>query len=415
MIDQRQQEILAELSRKWGGKESEVIYYGSADATPQFVRLVAAFCRAYGTDLLDRVLRTHSGETRTIREQVLAAVVWTSEQIRQNPLGLLGFKRSNLQFGHRFQILQDGATALIHLDGSLANSEAPIETIGLQGLAYDCLIYGIELVGEAAEESVETWQRQASNLAQGTMERFWSDELQYFHSVLDRDPHSDLPRVSDVLDAMPGELLETRIFETLEERDRRKCITGIVHMLFSPEFLTQAGVRTRGVSHAALLPYADYQGSQTCWGVINSILANGLRAQGFDELAREIARRHIDALRVSGELYEFLYVTPDGNVALDYAKPDDCSESQPTIVGTNRPQQEQAWTVSFVLRELLYLRPDVSAPDSKGWQVDVTRAVRANMESGGTRTPAGLPLNAAKYCVDTEKGIELERLVLSTT
>lgn len=418
MINRRQQQIFAELSRQWGGSATEVIQYGSADATPQFVRLVAQYCQKYGVDLLDRVLLSHWGERRTIRQQVIRAVTWTSDQILHNPLGLLGFRRSNVQFGHRYQILQDGATALIHADGRLANTSEIIETIGLQGLAYDCLIYGVELVGKDVGKSAEIWQGQASNLARSVMELYWNRDLQYFHSVLDRNPHTGAPQLSTVLDAMPGELLETRIFESLGEEQRREAISGIIRQLFSSEFLTPAGIRTRGVSYAELLPYADYHGSQTCWGVINSVIANGLRTQNFNVLADEVAARYVGALSVSGELYEFLYVSPEGQVAYEYTGKDDCDGMENLIVGTNRPQRDQAWTVSFVLREAELKRPgtvgNIDRPER--WKTELTREISEGEASADTLRMTeklrhtGISADLA-YCVDTKKGAELERLV----
>src|SRR5438270_3770612 len=40
--------LLRELAGKWGGDETSLTYYGSADATPLFVRLVARYCATHG-------------------------------------------------------------------------------------------------------------------------------------------------------------------------------------------------------------------------------------------------------------------------------------------------------------------------------------------------------------------------------
>ena len=56
-IGPHQQQLLKELSEKWGGTEKEMIYYGSIDATPQLVRLVATHCRHFGSEILNEELK----------------------------------------------------------------------------------------------------------------------------------------------------------------------------------------------------------------------------------------------------------------------------------------------------------------------------------------------------------------------
>lgn len=56
-VGSRQEAILRELSGKWGGTEDRVIQYGSADSTPQYVRLVGSHVRHHGAGILDETFR----------------------------------------------------------------------------------------------------------------------------------------------------------------------------------------------------------------------------------------------------------------------------------------------------------------------------------------------------------------------
>ncbi len=160
-----QQALLDELAERWGGTTDGVVQYGSADATPQFVRLVARHCRLHGDEILDETFRRADGAVLTLRESLRAAVTWTEEEVRAADRPLLGFLRSNKAHGHRWQILQDGATSIIHPDGLLANAEARVETIGLQGLAYDALVDGADLLERDMPDDARRWRELAVGAA----------------------------------------------------------------------------------------------------------------------------------------------------------------------------------------------------------------------------------------------------------
>lgn len=100
-----------------------------------------------------------------------------------------------------------------------------------------------------------------------------------------------------------------------------------------------------------MLPYLDYHGSYTCWGVTNSILAQGLRRQGLPRQAADVSSRFLSNLRETGTIYEFLYVDDEGRVPFTLYEHTARSPSSEIICGTNYPEQDQAWTLSFVMRE----------------------------------------------------------------
>src|SRR5690606_25495829 len=104
---------------------SRVVQYGSVDATPGFVAAVyLAMLHPQSEVRLDDFVHMLDGRVVTLRQVVLESVRWTERGIRdrQRAIGrpLLGFRRTNRQFGHRFQIHADGGASLTFPDGQLA-------------------------------------------------------------------------------------------------------------------------------------------------------------------------------------------------------------------------------------------------------------------------------------------------------
>jgi glycogen debranching enzyme len=357
--------------------------------------------RHHGASILDETFRRADGEALTVRDSVRAAVTWTEEEIRVAGRPLLGFLRSNKEYGHRWQIVQDGATSIIHPDGRLANADARVETIGLQGLAYDALVDGADLMEDTSPEDVRRWRALAIEVRDATLEAFWMPDDGYFATAIDRDPaDGTTPRLVRTISSIPTELLETGIFDDLPADDRQAYISGIVRMAHGPEFVTPAGIRSRSLRHLDVMPYPDYHGAQSCWGVSNSMYAAGLARQGFMALADDVASRHISALGATGALREFLYVDPQGRVRHPLLPMVAGAPQQEVLTGTNKPETEQAWTVSFVLRTLLGL--DREAADVAAWQEDLTRELAGD----------GSPVTLLPAYLDRERAFELERQVV---
>ena len=178
-----------------------------------------------------------------------------------------------------------------------------------------------------------------------------------FAMALDRPAVGAPPRLVRTATSLPAELLDTRLFDDLPEAVTQMYVSSIVQEMFSREFLTDVGLRMRGLKYADLVPYSDYQGSQVSWAVNSNLFARGLRRQGKYRRAEEIEGRILNGINKSRQCYEFWYVDTDGRV---FYLPTSVS-GHVEITATNMPEKTQAWTVSAGLRSLL---TQGSAPDT---------------------------------------------------
>jgi glycogen debranching enzyme len=183
-------------------------------------------------------------------------------------------------------------------------------------------------------------------------------------------------------------------------------------MMYSEEFLTVAGLRSRGRRHWNLFgrDLWEYQGSRVTWAVMTNVFARGLRRQGMRALARDMENRLLNAAGISGTLAEFYYVDLEGRVAYD---PKALYTRGPQVIaGTNVPEQTQAWTVSALLRAILAQqgeRPAIPNP-----------LERELLSPGPTPRLRGRDLKAAfptdhAFRVDREQGRAIEQQILANS
>jgi len=340
-ISPRSQELLEMLSAMWGGTPEALTYYGSVDATPLYVRLIGRFCAAYGTGILDHPLLNRDRRETTVRDSLEAAVDWVTRQLEASPLGLLEFCRTNPR-GIPFQAWKDSGTSYIHSDGRVADYMQPIASVEVQGYAYDALRVAARLLPEQAERCLHL----AEGLWRGLVERFWMQDQGYFAMGLDRDPQGR-PRQIESRSSNAALLLSSTVFDDLP--DRQGYIEGLVRNVYSPNFVTDVGVRCRSLAEDDLVDFQDYHGTWANWQKDGYDVAYGLERQHFVRLAEQLYVRLLNGVNVAGAPVEFLYVSPDQQVHYDFADRDLVSAHPRQIHGTNRPEPMQTWTVTAML------------------------------------------------------------------
>lgn len=354
-IPDSSQQILRDLQSTWGGQGTEeMIYYGTHDATPLFIRLVGQYIAAYGRNILEESFTGRGDHTQTVQGSLLAATAWLVGKLQSHPLGLFAYKRLNPQ-GIANQGWKDSGTSHIHADGSMPNLEGGIASIELQGYAYDALQTMLHL-GLGNQEQRHTWSELARHLQRQTIASFWMYDEQYFAQGIDFDTQGQPRQIASVT-SDAGALLDSGLLHNLSEHDAGYYTKSIARMVFSPELLTSVGIRCRAVRYWDLLDFIDYHGPNTVWPKETFDIAKGLRRAGLDHLAIELERRIMVSLEKAGEFYEFFYVSRIGKVWYDHkeALAHFSAESPGHFIPM--PEPGQAWTIAAAIRIAASLHP----------------------------------------------------------
>lgn len=339
--------IALQLSRElgWGWP-----YYGSIDATPEFLRTLAAYCSrsSEGADFLSARYIDRTGTEHTISYAMSIAVDWILHNLHKNPEGLLEFK-SMLPQGIENQVWKDSWDAYHHSDGSDANHADGIASIEVQTTTYDALLDIAHLYEHALGNTLKAGQlrEHADALRNAIITYFWTDDKGgYFVLGTDRDPKGKLRQLKLRTSNM-GHVLNSRLLEddSLESAAMRGAI---ITQLTSPELLTPSGIRTLASDEYRYRPGSYHNGSIWLWDTHH--IAKGLRRHGHGELADELDRR-------------LLNVVDTTKVFPEYVRGDDSDiprlNTQTIVLWDSLahrinkveqpPQEVQAWTVAAIL------------------------------------------------------------------
>lgn len=484
--------ILKELSQKWGGSTEKITYYGSCDVTPDTISLIADVAKGDSTFLSEKVVNQDKGHEMSIKESAQQGIQWVQDRILYGPtitpqndvvqkflirnnlmqflphyqnhilrnlewmhhhvispfdrfrphhkrVKLLEFLRTNAQ-GITYQGWMDGGTSLIHggsgKEGLLADYRQPIATIEMQASAYDALVKASFLFPKKAKRLTQL----AHEVRDNTIKYLWNEQAQYFAMGLDRDKKGELQSLQ-TFGANAGEILNSSFFDDLDESERKKYIGGIVQMIFSDEFLTDARVRTRAKSQAYLSDlspehnqpnspqdYWDYQGSETSWIVQTGRIAEGLRRQGLYALAEQLDNRILNTVNICGYNLEYVYVGARGKVENRVAYNIQDRQTLPaiplktaqpaivTIAATNIPEFIQTWTASRVAaikHRMGMTNQTITQPDT--WQHSLEQEILTNLRQKNELQKVLSPEevhtireHAPLFVVDQQRGRELE-------
>jgi glycogen debranching enzyme len=231
-------------------------------------------------------------------------------------------------------------TSYVHQDSSLANWDAPIAAIEVQAYAYDALVGAGRLLGRG------DWRERAQDLRGRVLDRLWMPEEAYFAMGIDRDTEGR-PRWIETIASNGALVLDTRLLDGLP--DAEDYVGGLARRIGSSDFVTDAGIRCRPLSEDGLIDFQDYHGTWAVWTKETFEVVRGLHRQGLHGLARQLANRILNGVNAAGANVEFLYVSPEGSVMYDFRGADPRHGNPSEIVGTNRPEAPQAWTVTAVL------------------------------------------------------------------
>jgi glycogen debranching enzyme len=323
-IDAEPGKIVHELRRgraahTWFGR-----YYGTVDATPLFLVLLAELWR----------WTADPGPFERLREPALAALRWIDEHGDRDGDGFVEFERRTPR-GLETQSWKDSPRSQRFHDGTVART--PIAPCEVQGYVYDAK-HGLAAVARAAwgdEALAVRLEREAEELARRFDEAFWVEERGGFYALaLDRDK-----RPVDALCSNLGHLLWSGIVPA--ERQ-----AAVADRLFGEELWSGWGIRTMSTADGAYNPLSYHNG--TVWPHDTALAAWGLARMGRQADAHRIAQSLLEAARF------FDWSLPEVFAGFDRSGTP-FPIAYPTAA---RPQAWAAGTAVLLLRLLLGVEPN---------------------------------------------------------
>jgi glycogen debranching enzyme len=305
-------------------------YYGSIDATPLFVVLLAELYR-WGLP---------EDQVRRLLPNADRALAWIGEYGDRDGDGFVEYERAT-QLGLANQGWKDSFDGINFASGRLA--EPPIALCEVQGYVYAAFRARAELArGLGDEETARSCSSRAEKLKRAFNEQFWLEDRGYFALGLDGEK-----RPIDSLTSNLGHCLWSGIVDEVKAGQ-------IAGHLCGPEMFSGWGIRTLASSMGAYNPVSYHNGS--VWPHDSAIAAAGLMRYGFVEEAQRVTLGLLQAAEAfGGRLPELLCGFDRAEVPMPVRYPTSCS-----------PQAWSSATMSFLLRTTL-LRLDVSMPDHTLW------------------------------------------------
>jgi len=274
------------------GVELPPYYYGTVDATPLWVCLLA--------DARERGLS--DADTEELLPALEAALAWMRDDGDSDGDGLLEYVDESGR-GLSNQGWKDSGDSVQWRDGSLA--QGPIALVEVQAYAFEAATRGAELLEQFGRDGTE-WRAWASRLAERFRESFWVSDAEGRYPAIALDASK---RPVDSLTSNIGHLLGTGLLDADESR-------LVAERLVSPRLDTGFGIRTLASGSGGYWPLSYHGGS--IWAHDTAVAIRGLHRDGFAAEARTLSEGLLRAA------VAFDYRMPElhgGDAASDLARP----------------------------------------------------------------------------------------------
>ena len=248
-------------------------YFGTIDATPLFLQLLADVYRVTGDLEL----------ARELHENALRALDWMARYGDRDGDGYLEYLRE-AEVGLENQGWKDAGDALRHRDGRLA--QPPIALCEVQGYVYAAKVGMAEVFAALGDtKRAERLAEEAAELKARFNRDFWMEERGCFAFAL-----NGAKRQVDALTSNAGQVLWSGIADAEKAR-------VVAARLVSPELFSGWGVRTMATTEGGYNPISYHNGS--VWPHDTSLIVAGLARYGCVDEARRIAAGMFAALDFS--------------------------------------------------------------------------------------------------------------------
>jgi len=325
-------------------------YYGSVDATPEFVRTLVKYCQLTpeNTTFLQQTYTDKDGREKTMQDALGNAIAWIEHRLDSNDEGILEFK-SVLEHGIENQVWKDSWDAYHHADGTIANHEKGVSSIEVQVKTFDALRDAADLYETALQspEKAHQLHERAEKMRATIMKYFWTEEKGgYFVLGTDRD-EAGAVRQLNIRTSNMGHVLYSQLLEGNDPENIRKREAVIDHLL-SPEMLNVSGVRTLASDEVRFRPGAYHNGSVWLWDT--HYIANGMKRLGYTTHADMLANRLLHIINVTRAFPEYVSGDDAPVPHINHRVVDILDEIHHRINRVEQPPQEvQAWTVAAIV------------------------------------------------------------------
>lgn len=365
--DRAERLALGFFRKRWGATDKQLLSYYAADTTALYIRLVHKYISHVDKSFLDVTIKSRDGHTYTVRDSVARAADWLCTQLNEHDHFVT--KRSN-EWSLPFQTFADSSTAFPRQDGSLANFRRGITYTEVQAFVTDALEDVTQMLED--DHRRHEWQSSAHDMRRALMKDFWNTNEQFFGSAYDEKGLVDMPTIS------AGWTLNTSLWDEIAEPKRVEIISAIVKRLFSDDFLTPVGLRSRSLHANQPLPgVIEYHGRLTVWPMFSFMVIEGLRRHRLHQLATELENRVVNGINASGAFEEFLVVDGGGHLLRNVGK----EHAEVVVDAQMLPEKHIAFTVipAMVLAWRATNRGRAWPPQSD-WQKNLEQEVLAGLE-----------------------------------
>jgi glycogen debranching enzyme len=302
------------------------VYYGTVDATPLWVNLLADAWR-WGMPV---------DEVEALLPNLERALAWMRDDGDSDGDGFLEYV-PHTSHGLSNQGWKDSHDSVQWRDGALARS--PIALCEVQGYAHEAAVNGADLLDAFGRPGADEWREWAARLSKRFREAFWveSGGERYPAIALDRDK-----RRVDTVSSNIGHLLATGILDDEES-------AAVAARLSQADMDSGWGLRTMTAQSPRFNALSYHGGS--VWPHDTAITILGLALTGHDELAANLAR----GLVAAAEKFDFRLPELFGG------QPRDGGVGPTPYPAACRPQAWAAAAALGVLSSALGLRPDAPA------------------------------------------------------
>lgn len=358
--------ILGFFKKKWGATDSQLLSYYATDTTALYIRLVRKYVSHVDKSFLDTPIKNRHGKTIPLRDSIAGAADWLCAQVNEHNHFVV---RHTNGWSLPYQTFQDSSTAYPRQNGRLANYRTGITYTEVQAFVFDALEDATVMLQDHPRR--HDWQRIAHAMRRALVEDFWSDEEQFFGSAFDATGLVDMPNIS------AGWTLNTSVWDEEPESRRVAMISAIVKRLYSDDFLTPVGLRTRSLhANQPLLGVVEYHGRLTMWPMFTFMVIEGLRRHRLHRLASDLENRLINGINAAGTFDEFLVIDGGGHMLRSAGK----APHEVAVDAQMIPEQHIAFTVipAMVLAWRATNRGR-AWPAQKKWQKDLEDEILAGI------------------------------------